>query len=84
MGEVKGRLDCHCHDAEKNLGSRRDHRIADWKPHESLPEIGVYILIISQVMDAYVLPVEIQWTLSHVIFEALMGEISPTASTRGQ
>lgn len=41
------------------LDNRRDHGIEDCKPHKSLPVIGVYMLIILQVIDEYALPVEI-------------------------
>lgn len=47
-----------CHDAKRTPDNRRDHEIEDWKPHKSLPEIGVYMLIISWVIDERVLSVE--------------------------
>jgi len=41
LDEVK---DCllDCHDAKRMLDSRKDHGVKNWKPHKSLPEIGVY------------------------------------------
>lgn len=35
------------------------------------------MLTVSRVIDECVLPVEIQWTLNHVMFEAIMVQISP-------
>lgn len=46
------------HGAKRTPDGRRDHGIEDWKPHKSLPEIGVYMLIVSCVIDEYVLSVE--------------------------
>lgn len=45
LAEAKGCL-LNCHDAKGMLDSRRDHGIEIWKPHQSLPEIGMYVLII--------------------------------------
>lgn len=54
LHEVKGcQLDGH--NAKRMLGGRRDHGMEDWKPHKSLPHIGVYMLIASHVIDKYVL-----------------------------
>lgn len=56
LHEVKGCwLDSQ--DAKRMLSGRRDHGIEDWKPHKSLPQIGVYMLIVSHVIDEYVLSV---------------------------
>lgn len=44
LDEVKGcRLDCH--DAKRTLDGRRDRGIENWRPHKSLPKIGVSMLI---------------------------------------
>lgn len=47
------------HDARRMLDGRRDHRIEGCRAHKWLPEIGVYLLIVSCVIDEYVLSVEI-------------------------
>jgi len=43
-----------CHDARRMLGRRRDCGIEECKPHNPLPEIGTYTLIISSVIDEFV------------------------------
>jgi len=49
LDEAKGcRLECH--DAKRTLDGTRDHGVEDWKPHQSLPEMGVCV-IISQVIN---------------------------------
>jgi len=40
------------------LNGRRDHGIEGWKAHKSLPEIGISMILISQVVEEYVLCVE--------------------------
>jgi len=45
--------------AERTLDGRIDHGIEDWRPHKSLPEIGLSMLSVSHVINEYVLPVEI-------------------------
>ena len=44
--------------AERTLDGRIDHGIEDWRPHKSLPEIGISMILISQVVEEYVLCVE--------------------------
>lgn len=61
-----------CHDAKRSLGGRRDHGAEDCRPHKSLPEIGVSVLIISRVIDEYVHSVEVQWVPNRGILEVLM------------
>ena len=58
LDEVK---DCQldCHHAKRMLDGRRDRGIEDWRPHNSLPEIGLSMLSVSHVINEYVLPVEI-------------------------
>lgn len=73
--EVKGcQLDCP--NAKGMLDSRRDHGIEDQRLHKSLPEIGVFMLITSQVT------VEIERTLNRVTFPRAYSRNIPSASRR--
>lgn len=80
LDEVKDcRLDRHY--AKRTLDGRTDSGIEDWKPHKSLSETGVCMLIVSRVIDEYILSAEIQWTESYNLWSAYVGNI-PSASWR--